>query len=520
MSEGFKHSVKVPRLYKAASNIVKRVVEDGESLKQLIYNQNHPNIKAIYALATTTLQHATELNEIVRKTNLFFKEPRFDPWLARVLISELFWGKRSLKANAIPIQIVLKYENELREELKKIDETTRNSSTIINKAAKPRYVRINTLKITVDEAINNFYNEGYTLLSQSKNYEEFLAKLHELTEYTYIQDFHMSELFAFAPGTQFHNYPGYISGAIVLQDKASCLPAHLLNPPPNSVVLDMCAAPGMKTTHLAAKIQNNGIIYSVEMNARRYNVLCNQIESTNATCVKTINADAMTLTCNNCPDVEYILVDPSCSGSGMERLECDNTDGKCAPLRLKSLQSFQVMLLRHALLNFPNVKRVVYSTCSIYPEENEMVVDEILSDIGDAYKLIPIKSLLNNEWINFSSNEFKCRDNCLYAKSNVDMTNGFFVAVFERNFEVSLPEYKRHSRIKEHDSSAMKINENSSVEETKNSNVDDNFKSEKKRKKKKREKLTENLLNDEKEPDVNLDEPAKKKKKKKKEKNN
>lgn len=42
MSEGFKHSVKVPRLYKAASTIVKRVVEDGESLKQLIYNQNHP----------------------------------------------------------------------------------------------------------------------------------------------------------------------------------------------------------------------------------------------------------------------------------------------------------------------------------------------------------------------------------------------------------------------------------------------------------------------------------------------
>ncbi|KAK0076866.1 hypothetical protein PV325_004752 [Microctonus aethiopoides] len=383
-------------------------------------------------------------------------------------------------------------------------------------SAKPRYVRINTLKITVDEAINNFYNEGYTLLPQSKNYKEFLAKLQELTEFTYIQDFHISELFAFAPGTQFHNYDGYISGAIVLQDKASCLPAHLLNPPPNSVVLDMCAAPGMKTTHLAAKIQNNGIIYSVEMNARRYSVLCNQIKSTKATCVKTINADAMTLSCNECPDVEYILVDPSCSGSGMERLECDNTDGKCAPLRLKSLQSFQVMLLRHALLNFPKVKRVVYSTCSIYPEENEMVVDEILSDIGDAYKLIPIKSLLNNEWINFSSNEFKCRDNCLYAKSNVDMTNGFFVAVFERDFEVSLPEYTRHSRKKAHDNSEMKINENNCVEEIKNSNVEDNFKSEKKRKKKKREKLMENLINDEKEPDVDLDEPAKKKKKKKK----
>lgn len=124
----------------------------------------------------------------------------------------------------------------------------------------------------------------------------------------------------------------------------------------------------------------------------------------------------------------------------MERLAFEDSIHKCAPGRLKSLQSFQVLLLRHALTRFPNVKRVVYSTCSVYPEENEMVVDEVLSNVGDAYHLIPVSTLLNAGWINFSSTDYNCKDNCLYAKPDVDHCNGFFVAIFERNFDVPLPE--------------------------------------------------------------------------------
>lgn len=125
------------------------------------------------------------------------------------------------------------------------------------------------------------------------------------------------------------------------------------------------------------------------------------------------------------------------------------------PQRLKQLQAFQVFLLRHALLNFPNVKRVVYSTCSTHSEENEEVIDEILENIQNAYELVPIKRLLNEEWLNFSSKKYKCSDKCLYAISDVDMCNDFFVAVFERNFNISLPEYKH----KENNASNNKIEE-------------------------------------------------------------
>ena len=125
------------------------------------------------------------------------------------------------------------------------------------------------------------------------------------------------------------------------------------------------------------------------------------------------------------------------------------------PQRLKQLQAFQVFVLRHALLNFPNVKRVVYSTCSTHCEENEEVVDEILENIQNAYELVPVKKLLNEEWLNFSSKKYKCSDKCLYAISDVDMCNDFFVAVFERNFNVSLPEYK--PEYKENNASNNKV---------------------------------------------------------------
>ncbi|CAD6233992.1 GSCOCG00007455001-RA-CDS [Cotesia congregata] len=310
-------------------------------------------------------------------------------------------------------------------------------------ASYPRYVRVNTLIMSVDDAIQEFKNDGYILLPKSSNYKSYLKSLESLDTFSFVQDYHVRELFAFKAGTAFYDHDGYHSGALVLQDKASCLPAHLLNPPSGSVVLDMCAAPGMKTTHLAAIMNNKGKIYSIERNERRYQLLCNLIESSGANIVETINADALKIDSNKYPDIEYILVDPSCSGSGMDRLEANESTNKNDPSRLKSLQSFQVFLLRHALFDFPTVKRVVYSTCSIYAEENEMVIDEILGNVGDAYKLVPIKETLKNEWINYSSDKFNCKDNCLYAKPSVDYSNGFFVAVFERNFNVPLPEFRK-----------------------------------------------------------------------------
>lgn len=78
----------------------------------------------------------------------------------------------------------------------------------------------------------------------------------------------------------------------------------------------MCAAPGMKTTQLAALMNNTGTVYAVEYNQKRFETLNKMIELSGATCIKTIDKDVITIKENDCPNVEYILVDPSCSGSG------------------------------------------------------------------------------------------------------------------------------------------------------------------------------------------------------------
>lgn len=127
--------------------------------------------------------------------------------------------------------------------------------------------------------------------------------------------------------------------------------------------------------------------------------------------------------------VEYILLDPSCSGSGMvNRMdEVTDTENSKNNERLMKLAGFQIILLKHSL-KFPAVKRVVYSTCSIHEEENEYVVHEALKAFSGSFKLIPAMP----EWSHRGSEKFEFGKLCLRTDPKVHLTNGFFVAVFER----------------------------------------------------------------------------------------
>lgn len=108
------------------------------------------------------------------------------------------------------------------------------------------------------------------------------------------------------------------------------------------------------------------------------------------------------------------------------------TEPMSNPGRLQQLAGFQIMILRSALTRYPNAKRVVYSTCSLNTEENEDVVRQVL-ETNNLYKLVPAGDFLQNNWTNFGSSSFgKIGQYCLYARPEDDLTNGFFLAVFER----------------------------------------------------------------------------------------
>ena len=259
MTRGFVHSVKVPRFTKQRLKILQEVEETHASLKSLTYTQRHPNVSAIYSLCLNALQKKEQLNQLLNKTHLLMNEPRLDPWLARILITELLWGKKVLKAECRPAQTIRSYENLLKDELSAIS-NVQVPETSIKKVRKARYVRINTLLLPLKKGISYFEEEGWSLLPTCSNYTEHLEAVKNLQKPHFIQDFHVPELLVFPTDTTFHDNSRYLNGELILQDKASCLPAKLLNPKPGSVVLDMCAAPGMKSTHLAALMNNLGCV--------------------------------------------------------------------------------------------------------------------------------------------------------------------------------------------------------------------------------------------------------------------
>lgn len=71
-------------------------------------------------MCVKTLQKEGQIDNLINKTNLLMNEPRFDAWLAKILITELLWGKNALKTDCKPIKIILAYEQKLREELNNI----------------------------------------------------------------------------------------------------------------------------------------------------------------------------------------------------------------------------------------------------------------------------------------------------------------------------------------------------------------------------------------------------------------
>ncbi|KAJ8920273.1 hypothetical protein NQ315_011934 [Exocentrus adspersus] len=456
----FKHSVKVPRLYKVAAKIAKEVEGGAGSIKQLVYEnqKKHPNIKALYALVATLFQRSDVVENLLKRSQLLVKEPRSDPWLTKILIVELLWGKKCLPGSSKPEQTVLAYEQIFKAHISDIPITSNDERPDKQGDFKPRYVRVNTLYMTLNEAVDGFRDEGWTLnkVTDKKDYKGFLDGITSLGDEEFSLDIHIPSLLIFPPKTQFYNHAAYKNGSIVLQDKASCLPVHILNPAPGSVVLDMCAAPGMKTTHVAAAINNEGKVYAVEQDLKRFETLKRIVEKSGATCVTTINKDVLTCSEQDFPGVQYILVDPSCSGSGItDRLGVEQSKDN---QRLQKLAGFQIKILRSALTKYPDAKRVVYSTCSLFPEENEDVVRQVL-ETNSSFKLVPGAKFVNDAWKNFGSAEYgDIGKYCLYAKPDEDLTNGFFVAVFERLeegeenpfFNTKIYNFKKHVQSQEH----------------------------------------------------------------------
>ncbi|XP_047504822.1 28S rRNA (cytosine-C(5))-methyltransferase [Pieris napi] len=489
----FEHSIKVPRHFKISANIVKKVATEGGSVKNLLYDSKLRFFRTnvIYALITETIKHSGDVDKLFEATGILTKEPRLDPWLAKVIATELIFGKKELPGRSKPEETILSYK-ELFEKV------PLPPVEVKSEVRRPRYVRINTNLLTTSDAIGAFQDEGYKFIRcTSGSYDDYLKQIQGLTEYDFTQDYHVKTMFVFHPNTKFHDYDLYLENKLILQDKATALPVHLLAPPQGSVILDMCAAPGMKTTQLAAYIRNQGKIYAVERNEQRYETLCDFVNKTESKCVTTMHRDSLDIKKGECDDAEYIILDPSCSGSGMQ-LSIHNY---VEDVRLARLTSLQEKFLKHAMNSFPKAKKIVYSTCSLFPQENERVISNVVKSSRAKWKVLNVKELLKGNWNNFGSGMYgEMGTRCLYSKPDSDLTTGFFLAVLERDPKQEKPEDgtdKETSNVKK-EKKKRPVEEDSVAVEAASAELNDEevLKDRKKKKRSKEECNVQRLSND------------------------
>ena len=179
----------------------------------------------------------------------------------------------------------------------------------------------------------------------------------------------------------------YENGEIYLQSLSSMLPPIIMQPLPNEDILDMAAAPGGKTTQIAAIVGNQANITACEMNAIRAERLKYNIEKQGAnSSVYVMQKDARNI--DDFFAFDRILLDAPCSGSGTLNLREDNAFKFFSRKLVEKSTKIQVALLKKALKVLKPGKELVYSTCSILACENEDVVAKAIQTV-DA-EIIPV----------------------------------------------------------------------------------------------------------------------------------
>ncbi|MEE9377473.1 MAG: RsmB/NOP family class I SAM-dependent RNA methyltransferase [Candidatus Lokiarchaeia archaeon] len=179
----------------------------------------------------------------------------------------------------------------------------------------------------------------------------------------------------------------FLQGYYYLQNVASMLSAIILDPKPNEIVIDMCAAPGSKSTHLAQLMGNEGSLILIDKYKNRIPALETNLRRMGISNSIVLNMDSINLSKLKIY-ADKILLDVPCTGEGLIRQ--DPSRKKSKKMRdIEKMASIQKNLLKAGLNSLKEGGKLLYCTCSIAPEENELVVNEILSE-QDNFGIIKI----------------------------------------------------------------------------------------------------------------------------------
>lgn len=218
------------------------------------------------------------------------------------------------------------------------------------------------------------------------------------------------------------NIFGFKEGLWMVQGESSSLVAKILDPQPNERILDVCAAPGGKTTHIAALMHDTGEIVAVDASKDRIKKIEENCQRLGINSVKTIVADAGIYN-DNCR-FDRILIDAPCSNTGVF-VKRPDARWKRKPEDIKKLTDIQLKILENTSKLLKSGGMLVYSTCSIEPEENLLLIQKFLQNNSNfIFEDI-------SKYLSFI-NDGNGKDGYIQILQSKNNTDGFFIAKLKK----------------------------------------------------------------------------------------
>lgn len=430
-----------------ASEAVAKLIASSESkrsgatIKTLCLAAHVTAKKATFALTVQTLRYLPVLQKVVSSVGLLEKHAKLTEAVAYVLCYEILFGQ-SFKPMGPAERCMYNAKAALREQLQLLVAKSKVKSveellpeTLKKRAiSRPRTVRVNTCLMTVDEA-------KAWLTEPPEEHSAFAVKGESVQT-----DELLPDVLVLPADTIMHDHPLVIAHKLIPQSRSSCMAAHALNPQRGEHIVDCCAAPGNKTSHLAALLRGSGQVDAFEKNEKRCGHLERNIEACCASNVTVHQGDFLKIdtSAEEWTGVSAVLLDPSCSGSGTTHSRMDfllpstwqkgddhaqAANAEADTERINKLAEFQEAALRHAL-TFKSLRRLVYSTCSVHRRENEDVVAAVLPE---AHSLgFHLKDPFPS-WHRRGLPVVAGAKKLIRVDPDTDQTDGFFIAVFHKS---------------------------------------------------------------------------------------
>lgn len=235
-----------------------------------------------------------------------------------------------------------------------------------NNSQWPLTLRVNTLRVDCTTLLSRLQEEGLSVVASrfAPDCLQLLSKPQAL---------------------RWEDLVTFQEGLFLIQDESAALISHLLAPEPGEEVVDLCSAPGGKATHLATLMRNEGRVYAYDLHRRRLALVDENARRLGITIIECVEGDARSTASTR--QVDRVLLDVPCSGLGVL--------GRKAEIRwritadeIANLSSLQGELLASAACWVKPGGRLLYSTCTIEPEENERVVEHFLKQNAQ-FRLVP-----------------------------------------------------------------------------------------------------------------------------------